>query len=50
MEKNITHHEAILAALEARDDLKARQAMATHVLESGEFVAAWIENQVRTRP
>ena len=48
MEKNIVHHDAILVALEARDELAARQAMATHVLESGEFVAAWLENQARS--
>ncbi len=46
MEKNILHHEAILRAFEARDPARAREAMATHVLESGEFVAAWIEKQV----
>lgn len=45
MEKNILHHEAILRAFEARDPARARAAMATHVLESGEFVAAWIEKQ-----
>jgi DNA-binding GntR family transcriptional regulator len=45
MEKNILHHEAILRAFEARDPAAARAAMATHVLESGEFVAAWIEKQ-----
>ena len=45
MEKNILHHEAILRAFEARDPARAREAMATHVLESGEFVAAWIEKQ-----
>lgn len=50
MEKNITHHDAILAALEARDEMGSRKAMATHVLESGEFVAAWLENQTRALP
>lgn len=49
MEKNITHHEAILVALEARDEMAARRSMTTHVLESGEFVAAWLENQTRPR-
>jgi len=49
MEKNIAHHEAILAALEARDDMAARQAMSAHVVESGEFVAAWLENQAHAR-
>jgi DNA-binding GntR family transcriptional regulator len=48
MERNIQHHEAVLQALEARDPAKARAAMATHVLESGEFVAAWLENNTRT--
>lgn len=44
MEKNILHHEEILSAMEARDDKRARAAMANHILESGEFVAAWLEN------
>lgn len=47
MEMNIVHHAEILAALEARADTQARTAMAKHILESGEFVAAWIENQSR---
>lgn len=50
MEKNILHHEAILRAFEARDPARAREAMATHVLESGEFVAAWIEKQAARNP
>ncbi|WP_447778170.1 GntR family transcriptional regulator [Variovorax boronicumulans] len=50
MERNIAHHEAILRALEARDDTAARQAMAAHVVESGEFVSAWLENQAHSRP
>ena len=49
MEKNIAHHAAILAALEARDEAAARQAMSTHILESGAFVAAWLENQARAQ-
>ena len=48
MERNIAHHEAVLQALEARDPMNARAAMSMHVLESGEFVAAWLENQART--
>lgn len=49
MERNIAHHDAILAALEARDDMAARQTMAAHVVESGEFVASWLENQTHAR-
>lgn len=49
MERNIAHHDAILVALEARDDMAARQAMCAHVMESGEFVAAWLENQAHAR-
>jgi DNA-binding GntR family transcriptional regulator len=49
MEKNITHHEAILSGLDARDELAARRAMSSHIQESGEFVAAWLENQVSPR-
>ncbi|MGD9941782.1 MAG: GntR family transcriptional regulator [Burkholderiaceae bacterium] len=48
MEKNMAHHEAILVALESRDEIAARQAMATHVLEAGEFVAGWLENRGRS--
>jgi DNA-binding GntR family transcriptional regulator len=47
MERNIDHHEAILKALEARNPVSSRAAMCAHVLESGEFVAAWLENQKR---
>jgi DNA-binding FadR family transcriptional regulator len=47
MERNIEHHDAILAALEARDPDLSRSTMSAHVIESGEFVAAWIENHVR---
>lgn len=49
MERNITHHAAVLAALEARDEAAARQAMAVHVEESGKFVSAWMENQIRAK-
>jgi DNA-binding GntR family transcriptional regulator len=45
MERTISHHEAILEGLESRDPAKARRAMAQHILESGEFVVAWFENQ-----
>lgn len=48
MEKNIVHHAEILAAMEARDAIRAREAMVKHVLESGEFVAAWLENQAHS--
>jgi DNA-binding FadR family transcriptional regulator len=47
MERNIEHHGAILAALEARDSNLSRSTMSEHVLESGEFVAAWLENHNR---
>ncbi|MET4579267.1 GntR family transcriptional regulator [Ottowia thiooxydans] len=49
MERNIAHHEAILSALEAHDEIAARRAMAAHVDESGEFVATWMENQSQTQ-
>lgn len=47
MENNIWHHQAILSALERRDPLEARGAMTRHIVESGEFVADWLENQSR---
>src|SRR5690606_7501316 len=45
MENNIRHHEDILHALEQRDPKEAREAMARHIIESGEFVASWLDNQ-----
>lgn len=48
MQENIAHHEKILVALEARDPVEARRAMAEHIIQSGEFVAAWLENQAQS--
>jgi DNA-binding GntR family transcriptional regulator len=47
MEKNIAHHHSIIAALEARDPGMAKSTMMAHVIESGEFVASWLEIQTR---
>lgn len=44
MQKNIDDHEKILRFLEDRDGREARAAMQAHVLESGQFVIAWLEN------
>lgn len=48
MENNIRHHEDILLALEHRNPQEAREAMARHIIESGEFVASWLDNQNHT--
>ena len=46
MQQNISDHAKILRALEVRDAVAARNAMQAHILESGRFVIAWLENQV----
>jgi len=50
MKQNIDDHAEILAALERRSPAAARKAMRNHVLDSGEFVSAWLENQMSGRP
>jgi DNA-binding GntR family transcriptional regulator len=45
MENNIRHHQDILTALEQRSPKDAREAMARHIIESGEFIAGWLDNQ-----
>jgi DNA-binding GntR family transcriptional regulator len=46
MQQNIDHHEEILCLLEKRDARQARQAMQRHILDSGQFVNAWLENHL----
>ena len=46
MQMNIDDHEEILRALERRDGERARSAMQSHILESGKFVIAWLENHL----
>lgn len=46
MQQNIDDHEEILRALERRNAERARQAMQTHVLESGKILIAWLENHM----
>ncbi len=46
MQQNIDDHEEILRALEKRDAATARNAMQSHILESGKVVIAWLENQL----
>jgi DNA-binding GntR family transcriptional regulator len=46
MRQNIDDHEEILRALERRDAERARRAMQEHVLDSGKFVIAWLENHL----
>lgn len=45
MRKNIEHHSAIVEAMIARDPFAARQAMRTHIQESGEFVVDWLQKR-----
>ena len=49
MRKNIEHHAAIVAALVARDAPASRDAMRTHIQESGEFVVDWLEKRPAPR-
>jgi DNA-binding GntR family transcriptional regulator len=49
MQQNITDHTEILRALQKRDPAAARKAMRAHILESGRFVIAWLENQTAGR-
>lgn len=45
IESHLQQHGIILGALEKRDAAKARRAMIEHVMEAGEFMVAWFENQ-----
>ena len=45
MEANIRHHEMILSALEKRDPARSRTTMVEHIVEAGEIVVAWFQNQ-----
>jgi DNA-binding GntR family transcriptional regulator len=45
METNIRHHEAILAALEARNPEAAKQAMTDHIMESGDYVVGLLSHK-----
>jgi DNA-binding GntR family transcriptional regulator len=46
MQQNIDDHAEILRALERRDASGARRIMQKHVLDSGKFVIAWLENNI----
>jgi DNA-binding GntR family transcriptional regulator len=46
MKQNIHDHEEILRAMEKRNAGQARKAMEAHVMDSGRFVIAWLENQM----
>lgn len=45
METNIRHHEAILAALEARNPEAAKKAMTDHILESGDYIVGLFNHE-----
>jgi len=49
MQRNFDDHSEILRALQKRDAGSARKAMRAHILESGRFVIAWLENHVTAR-
>ncbi|AUL47466.1 hypothetical protein BBB39_11420 [Bordetella trematum] len=50
MEQTIAHHMEILKALSQRDPQAARAAMRRHILESGEFVVAWLSTHAEAGP
>jgi DNA-binding GntR family transcriptional regulator len=45
MAENVEQHQAVLAAIEARDADAARDAMRRHVLRAGELIARWVEQR-----
>ncbi|KAA9165513.1 GntR family transcriptional regulator [Amycolatopsis acidicola] len=46
--ENVAQHDEIIAALDAGDAARAREAMHTHIISSGEHLAAWYERRSRT--
>lgn len=48
LRKNVEEHEAIRAAIEARDPDRARAEMRGHLRRAGEHLARWVEDQSAT--
>jgi DNA-binding FadR family transcriptional regulator len=42
---NVRQHDAVVAALTARDADRAQEAMREHVISSGEHLTAWYERR-----
>jgi DNA-binding GntR family transcriptional regulator len=47
-QENVAQHDEIIAALEAGDAARAREAMHAHIISSGEHLAAWYERRSHT--
>jgi DNA-binding GntR family transcriptional regulator len=47
-QENVTEHDEIIAAFEAGDPARAREAMHAHIMSAGEYLAAWYERRSRT--
>jgi DNA-binding GntR family transcriptional regulator len=47
-EENVREHDAVIAALAGGDAPGAREAMRSHVISAGEYLAVWYEHRSRT--
>lgn len=47
-QENVAEHDEIIAAFEAGDATRARDAMHAHIMSAGEYLAAWYERRSRT--
>ncbi len=45
LEVQARQHQCVLEALERRDGDAARAAVSEHILDAGEYILAWVENQ-----
>ena len=47
-QENVAEHDEIIAAFEAGDATRAREAMHAHIMSAGEYLAAWYERRSST--
>lgn len=47
-QENVAEHDEIIAAFEAGDATRAREAMHAHIMSAGEYLAAWYERRSHT--
>ena len=47
-QENVAEHDEIIAAFEAGDPTRAREAMHAHIMSAGEYLAAWYERRSHT--
>jgi DNA-binding GntR family transcriptional regulator len=47
-QENVAEHDEIIAAFEAGDAARAREAMHAHIMSAGEYLAAWYERRSHT--